>query len=118
MHASTMLPAAQLAVTATLVAWMITGFTRLPGRWLRWKMFCRATFTLVSLTGTKDGHTEPVNAYAYLSPGSFLISPPQLQAVVSHLVGTGRYDRLDGHGRVLSSGGEQPIAVKDSHVVL
>jgi hypothetical protein len=29
----------------------ITGFTPLPGRWLRWKMLCRATFTIVQLTG-------------------------------------------------------------------
>ncbi|MFF7415708.1 hypothetical protein [Streptomyces lydicus] len=47
MHA-TVLSAVQIAVT--LVAWMITGFTRLPGRWLRWKMFCRATFTIVVRT--------------------------------------------------------------------
>lgn len=28
--------AVQIAVA--LVAWMITGFTALPGRWLRWEM--------------------------------------------------------------------------------
>ncbi|WP_255310817.1 hypothetical protein [Streptomyces viridosporus] len=70
---ASVLPAAQFAVTAALVAWMATGFTRLPGRWLRWKMFCRATFTIVvTLTGTRNGRTEPVNVYTYLSPGSFL----------------------------------------------
>ncbi|MFE4703079.1 hypothetical protein ACFRIC_38990 [Streptomyces sp. NPDC056738] len=42
MHGS-VLSAAQLGVTVALVAWMITGFTRLPGRWMRWRMFCRAT---------------------------------------------------------------------------
>ncbi|MFJ2876410.1 hypothetical protein [Streptomyces sp. NPDC087298] len=63
----------RLHETAALVAWMITGFTRLPGRWLRWQMFCRATFTVISLTGTtKDGRTEPVNVYDHLSPGSFI----------------------------------------------
>ncbi|MFE2937473.1 hypothetical protein ACFXKG_00120 [Streptomyces sp. NPDC059255] len=118
MHASTVLPAAQLVVTAALVGWMITGFTHLPGRWLRWKMFCRATFTIISLTGTKDGRTEPVNVYDYLSPGSFILGPPQLQAIVSHLTDNGRYDRIDGHGRLLSATGEQPITVKDSHVAL
>lgn len=117
MHASA-LPAAQLAATAALVAWMTTGFTRLPGRWLRWKMFCRATFTVITLTGTKNGHTEPVNVYAHLSPGSFILGPPQLQAVITYLTSSGRYDRIDGHGRVLTARGEQPIAVKDSHVVL
>ena len=55
MHASSMTSAVQLAATAALVAWMIAGFTRRPGRWLRWKMFCRATFTIIFLTGTKDG---------------------------------------------------------------
>ncbi|MEE1797517.1 hypothetical protein PUR57_02250 [Streptomyces sp. JV176] len=117
MHVS-VLPAVQISVTAALTMWMITGFTRLPGRWLRWKMFCRATFTIVTLTGTKDGRTEPVNVYDYLSPGSFILGPPQLQAIVSHLIGSGRYDRLDGHGRVLSVQGEQPVEVRDSHVVL
>ncbi|MGW2720430.1 hypothetical protein [Streptomyces sp. NPDC001492] len=34
-----MLSAVQIAVTLGLVAWVITGFTPLPGRWLRWKMF-------------------------------------------------------------------------------
>ncbi|MFJ8621124.1 hypothetical protein ACIRD4_35760 [Streptomyces clavifer] len=48
MHES-VLPAAQTTTTLTLVAWMITGFTPLPGRWLRWKMFCRATFTVITL---------------------------------------------------------------------
>lgn len=112
------LPAAQLAVTAALVAWMITGFTRLPGRWLRWKMFCRATFTIVSLTGSKDGRTEPVNVYSHLSPGSFLLGPPQLQAVINYLVRSGRYDRIDGSGRVLSAAGQKPLEVTDSRVVL
>ncbi|HET6857486.1 MAG TPA: hypothetical protein VFH94_10370 [Streptomyces sp.] len=112
------LPAAQIAVTLALVTWMITGFTRLPGRWLRWKMFCRATFTLVTLTGTKDGRTEPVNVYDYLSPGSFILGPPQLQAILTYLTRSGCYDRLDGHGRLLSARGEQPIEVRDSRVVL
>lgn len=118
MHAS-VLSAAQIAVTLGLVAWMITGFTRLPGRWLRWKMFCRATFTIISLTGTtKDGRTEPVNVYDYLSPGSFILGPPQLQTILDHLTGTGRYDRIDGHGRVLSARGEQTVEVRGSRVVL
>ncbi|MFF4363491.1 hypothetical protein [Streptomyces sp. NPDC001604] len=38
MHTS-VLSAVQIAVTLGLVAWVITGFTPLPGRWLRWKMF-------------------------------------------------------------------------------
>lgn len=118
MHASTVLPAAQIAVTVALVGWMACGFTHRPGRWLRWKMFCRATFTIVTLTGTKDGRFETVNPYAHLSPGSFLVNPPQLQAIVSHLTRTGRFDRVDGHGRVLSDQGEQAIEVRDSRVVL
>lgn len=117
MHVS-VLSAIQIAVTSVLVAWMINGFTRLPGRWLRWKMFCRATFTIVTLTGTKDGRTEPVNVYDHLSPGSFILGPPQLQAIINYLSRSGRYDRLDGHGRVLSATGEQPVEVRDSHVVL
>lgn len=117
MHGS-VLSAAQIAVTAALVAWMITGFTPLPGRWLRWKMFCRATFTIITLTGTKDGRTEPVNPYSHLTPGSFLLGPPQLVAIINHLVRTGRYDRIDGHGRVLSERGEQPLEVRNSRVVL
>ncbi|MFD4865260.1 hypothetical protein [Streptomyces sp. NPDC058412] len=113
------LSAVQIAVTLGLVAWMITGFTPLPGRWLRWKMFCRATFTIITLTGTtKDGRTEPVNVYNHLSPGSFILGPPQLQAILDHLTASGRYNRIDGHGRLLSARGEQPIEVRDSHVVL
>ncbi|GAB2788198.1 hypothetical protein GCM10027073_20520 [Streptomyces chlorus] len=115
---ASVLPAAQLLVTAALVAWMVTGFTRLPGRWLRWKMFCRANFTIITLTGTKDGRTEPVNVYEYLSPGSFILGPPQLQAILTHLTHSGRYDRIDGHGRLLNADGEQPIEVRDSRVVL
>ncbi|MFC7983586.1 hypothetical protein [Streptomyces sp. NPDC057336] len=38
------LPAAQIMLTLALMAWVITGFTPLPGRWLRWQMFYRATF--------------------------------------------------------------------------
>ncbi|WP_327188000.1 hypothetical protein [Streptomyces sp. NBC_01334] len=49
----------------------------LPGRWLRWKMFCRTTFTIIMLTGTtKDGRAEPVNVYLHLSPGSFILGRP------------------------------------------
>ncbi|MCX4554314.1 MULTISPECIES: hypothetical protein [unclassified Streptomyces] len=118
MHPSFVLPAAQLAVTGALVGWMASAFTRLPGRWFRWKMFCRATFTIISLTGTKDGQREPVNVYDFLSPGSFILGPPQLQAIVTYLISSGRYDRIDGHGRVLSARGERPVEVKDSHVVL
>jgi hypothetical protein len=118
MHTS-VLSAVQISVTLGLVAWMITGFTPLPGRWLRWRMFCRATFTIISLTGTtKDGRTEPVNVYDYLSPGSFILGPPQLQTILDHLTGSGRYERVDGQGRVLSARGEQQVEVRDSRVVL
>ncbi|MFJ3310476.1 hypothetical protein ACIPSA_47430 [Streptomyces sp. NPDC086549] len=110
--------AAQLAATAALMAWMITGFTRRPGRWMRYPLFSRATFVIIDLTGTKDGRTEEINPYLFLSPGTFLLPPPQLQTVVNHLINTGRYDRIDGHGRCLSVKGEQPIEVRDSRVVL
>ncbi|MFD4921699.1 hypothetical protein ACFWNE_10295 [Streptomyces goshikiensis] len=115
---ASVLSAAQIAVTVALVAWMISGFTRLPGRWLRWKMFCRGNFIIVTLTGTKDGRTEPVSAYSYLTPGSFLLGPPQLVAIVNHLVRSGRYDRIDGHGRLLTERGEQSLEVRDSRVVV
>ncbi|MGW1870406.1 hypothetical protein ACWCPS_33280 [Streptomyces mauvecolor] len=118
MHAS-VLSAVQIAVTLGLVTWMITGFTPLPGRWFRWKMFCRATFTIITLTGTtKDGRTEPVNVYDYLSPGSFILGPLQLQTILDHLTHTGRYDRIDGHGRVLSARGEHTMEVRAGRVVL
>lgn len=117
MHVS-LPPVAQIATTLALVVWMVTGFTPLPGRWMRWKMFCRATFTIIELTGAKDDLTEPVNVYDHLSPGSFILGPPQLQAIVDHLVRTGRYDRIDGHGRVLSAHGEQRVEVTRSRVVL
>ncbi|MFD3556860.1 hypothetical protein ACFWWA_32860 [Streptomyces goshikiensis] len=118
MHPS-VLSAVQSTLTLTLVAWMITGFTPMRGRWFRWKMFCRATFTIISLTGTtSDGRTEPVNVYDYLSPGSFILGPPQLQAILDHLTRSGRYERIDGAGRVLSARGEQHVQVRDSHVVL
>ncbi|WP_254711204.1 hypothetical protein [Streptomyces lunaelactis] len=82
-------------------------------------MFCRATFTVISLTGTtKDGRTEPVNIYDHLSPGSFILGPPQLQTIIDHLTRSGRYDRIDGHGRVLSARGEQRVEVRGSRVVL
>lgn len=97
---------------------MITGFTRLPGRWLRWKMFCRANFTIATLTGTKDGQTEPVNVYQHLSPGSFTLGPPQLQAILSYLTRKGYYDRIDGNGQLLNADGERSIEVRDSRVVL
>ncbi|MYS86465.1 hypothetical protein [Embleya scabrispora] len=115
---TSVLSAFQIAVTLALTAWMITGFTRLPGRWMRWKMFCRATFSIITLTGTKDGRTEPVNVYDHLSPGSFILGLPQLQAIVDYLVRSGRYDRIDGHGRVLSASGEQRVEVTGSRVVL
>ncbi|MEV5432718.1 hypothetical protein [Streptomyces sp. NPDC052701] len=116
---TSLLSAAQIAITLALVGWMITGFTRLPGRWLRWKMFCRATFTIITLTGTtKDGRTEPVNVYEHLSPGSFILGPPQLQTILDHLTASGRYDRIDGHGRLLSARGEQQVEVRGSRVVL
>ncbi|MGW1767592.1 hypothetical protein ACWCQL_26480 [Streptomyces sp. NPDC002073] len=115
----TVLPAAQIAATLALIAWMITGFTPLPGSWLRWKMFCRATFTIIQLTGTtKDGRTEPVNVYDHLLPGSFILGPPQLQTILDHLTRSGRYDRIDGAGRVLSARGEQSVKVRAGRVVL
>ncbi|MYY13495.1 hypothetical protein GT204_32650 [Streptomyces sp. SID4919] len=118
MHPS-VLSAVQIAATLALTTWMITGFTRLPGRWLRWKMFCRATFTIVTLTGTtKDGCTELVNVYDYLSPGSFILGPPQLQVIIDHLTSSGHYSRIDGHGRVLSAHGDQPMEVRHNRVVL
>ncbi|MFF3127963.1 hypothetical protein ACFVRD_38020 [Streptomyces sp. NPDC057908] len=109
---------AELALTAALATWMAFGFTKRPGRWFRWKLFANATFTVVTLTGTKDGRTELVNPYAELSPGSLLLPPPVLQTIISHYVRTGRYDQIDGHGRVLSAQGEQRIEVRDSRVVL
>ncbi|PKV82703.1 hypothetical protein [Streptomyces sp. TLI_146] len=112
------LPAAQIAATLALLAWMITGFTPLPGRWLRWKMFCRATYTIVQLTGTKDGRTEQVNVYSHLSPGSFILGPRELQAILDHLTSSGRYERIDGTGRILSARGEQDVKVVASRVVL
>ncbi|WP_331747750.1 hypothetical protein OG365_41290 (plasmid) [Streptomyces sp. NBC_00853] len=116
---SAVLSAVQTTLTLALVGWMITGFTPMSGRWLRWKMFCRATFTIISLTGTtRDGRTEPVNVYDYLSPGSFILGPPQLQAILDHLTRSGRYERIDGAGRVLSARGEQRVEVRDGHVVL
>ncbi|WP_242424513.1 hypothetical protein OG927_35705 (plasmid) [Streptomyces clavifer] len=72
-----------------------------------------------TLTGTTtDGHTEPVNVYDHLSPGSFILGPPQLQAIINYLISSGRYARLDGHGRLLNAQGEHHIEVRDSHVVL
>ncbi|MGK3943379.1 hypothetical protein ABK046_33680 [Streptomyces caeruleatus] len=112
------LSAAQLAITAAGVAWMATGFTRRPGHWMRYPLFSRATFVIVTLTGTTGDRTEPVNPYLFLSPGTFLLPPPQLQTVINHLIRTGRYDRIEGDGRVLSVKGEQPIEVRDSRVVL
>ncbi|MEU2977212.1 hypothetical protein ABZ678_09415 [Streptomyces hirsutus] len=112
------LPALRTAVTLALVAWMVTGFTSLPGRWMRWKMFCRARFMIVTLTGTTaDGRTEPVNVYDHLSPGSFILGPPQLQTILNQLVSSGCYIRIDGYGRFLSAHGEQPVEVRNSRVV-
>ncbi len=79
-------------------------------------MFCRASFTITTLDGTKDGRTEPVNPYRYLSPGSLLLSRERLQTIITHLTRPGGYDRIDGRGRVLSAQGEQPIEVIDSVV--
>ncbi|MGW7260712.1 hypothetical protein [Streptomyces sp. NPDC054834] len=113
-----LLTAAQLAMTGGLVAWMSTGFTRRPGQWMRYPLFSQATFVIIDLTGTKDGQSEQVNPYAFLSPGAFLLPPPQLQTVIDHLINTGRYDRIDGDGRCLSVKGMQPIKVRDSRVAL
>ncbi|WP_306340138.1 hypothetical protein [Streptomyces sp. AS13] len=50
----------------------------------------------MALTGTtEDGRTEPVNVYDSLSPGFFILGPPQLQTILDH------YERIDGTGRVL-----------------
>ncbi|MFK0112017.1 hypothetical protein [Streptomyces sp. NPDC091217] len=113
-----LLTAAQLAATSALTAWMAIGFTRRPGRWMRYPLFSRATYVIIDLTGVKDGRTEPVNPYLYLSPGAFLLPPPQLQTVIDHLISTGRYDRIDGRGRCVSVKGEQPITVVANRVVL
>ncbi|MFF0386921.1 hypothetical protein [Streptomyces sp. NPDC004286] len=113
------LSAAQIVVTGALVAWMITGFTPRPGHWLRWRMFCRAKFMIVTLTGTTgDGRVEPVNPYGYLSPGSFTIGPPALQTIINHLVTSGRYTRIDGTGRLLSVRGTQSVEIRSSRVVV
>ncbi|MFG2439699.1 hypothetical protein [Streptomyces sp. NPDC048508] len=115
---ASLLSAVEITATLALTIWMITSFTLLSGRWLRWKMFCRANFTITTLTGIKDGHTEPVNVYQHLSPGSFILGPPQLQAILNYLIRTGRYYRIDGNGRLLHAAGERDIEVRDSRVVL
>jgi hypothetical protein len=56
--------------------------------------------------------TEPANVYDHLSRGSFVLGPPQLQTILTHLTDSGRYDRIDGHGRTLSIRGEQTIEVR------
>ncbi|MFJ2876412.1 hypothetical protein [Streptomyces sp. NPDC087298] len=48
----------------------------------------------------------------------FILGPPQLQTAIDHLTRSGRYDRIDGHGRVLSARGEQTVEVRGSRVVL
>ncbi|WP_369368085.1 hypothetical protein AB5L52_39515 [Streptomyces sp. CG4] len=58
-----------------------------------------------------------MNVYDCLSPGSFTLGPPQLQTILDHLAGSGWYDRIDGHGRVLSARGQQPVELRDSRVV-
>ncbi|MER5372678.1 hypothetical protein [Streptomyces sp. NPDC002553] len=60
MHAS-VLSAVQLTLALGLVAWMMTGFTRLPGRWLRRKMFCRATFR-------PPHHERPIRPHRQIRP--------------------------------------------------
>ncbi|MGC2996961.1 hypothetical protein ACPF8X_00735 [Streptomyces sp. G35A] len=77
---------------------MISGFARLPGRWPRWRMFCKGALTIVALTGTRNGRTELVRVYS----------------VIKHLIASGRYDRIDGHGSVLSAASEKPVEVTDS----
>ncbi|MFF8601868.1 hypothetical protein ACF065_27610 [Streptomyces sp. NPDC015232] len=115
---TSILSVVEAAVTLALIIWMGIGFTRRPGRWLRWKMFCRANFTITTLTGTKNGRTEPVNVYEHLSPGSFILGPPQLQTILNHLTRNGHYDRIDGNGRLLNAAGERRLEVRDSRVVL
>lgn len=117
MHHALLQPA-QFAVTAALLGWMISSFTPHPGRWLRWKMFCRARFVIIMLTGTKDGRQEEINPYIFLTPGNFLLLPEQLQTVVTWLIESGRYDRVDGAGRLLSVQGEHRIEVNNGDVVV
>ena len=47
-----------------------------------------------------------------------LKSDYRVQAIVDYLVRSGRYDRIDGHGHVLSARGEQRVEVTGSRVVL
>ncbi|MFE3504599.1 hypothetical protein ACFXPX_32805 [Kitasatospora sp. NPDC059146] len=58
MHTS-VLSAAQITVAPALAAWMANGFTNRPGRLLRWRMFCRATFTIIILPHQHPGPAPP-----------------------------------------------------------
>ena len=108
---------AEIVLTGALVAWMVVaGFIHRPGGFLSWPMFSRGRFTVVPLTGTCDGKIVPINIYEFVAPGSFQISPAELQRIVAFL--GNRYDRIDGVGQLLGPRGEWTIVVKDGRVVL
>ncbi|MFF2657290.1 hypothetical protein ACFVUH_07980 [Kitasatospora sp. NPDC058032] len=120
MHFGALIPVAETAVTAGLAAWMaVAGFWRRPtGQLLSWTMFCYATFTIVSLRGTRAGRTQDVNIYDVVPPGSFFVPPAQLALILEFLSSTGTFEDLQGEGRVLSRHGERPITVRNGRVVL
>lgn len=107
----------EIVVTGALIVWMVVaGFIRRPGGFLSWPMFSRGRFTVVPLTGTREGKTVPINIYDFVTPGSFQISPAELQRIVEFL--HQRYDRIDGVGQLLGPRGEWTIVVKDGRVAL
>lgn len=108
--------AVELVVTAALVGWMVVaGFFRKPGRVLSWPMFSIGRFTLVSLTGTRNSHTERINVYDFVFPGNFVIPPKELQLVIDFLAD--RYHTIEGTGLVLAPRGVWKIHVRDGRVV-
>lgn len=108
---------AEIVLTAALAGWMVVaGFVRPLGGFLSWPMFCRGRFTVVRLTGTRDGRAEPINIHDFVAPGSFQIGPAELQRIVDFLAR--RYDRIDGTGRLLGPRGMRSIVVVDGVVAL
>ncbi|MFB8235493.1 hypothetical protein ACFC58_02985 [Kitasatospora purpeofusca] len=118
MHFAALIPTAQSAVTAGLAVWMVVaGFWRRPvGQLLSWTMFCYATFTIVTLRGTRAGRTQDIDVYDVIPPGSFFVPPSQLALILDYLSSSG-FEDLQGEGRVLSRHGERALTVRNGRVV-
>ncbi|MET9568523.1 hypothetical protein ABZY34_05160 [Streptomyces virginiae] len=108
-----MTQAIEIIVMVLLVlAMVVNGFIRRPGRKFSWPMFIRHASVVVDMDGVRDGKRQDINIYALFPAGEeFMMSTGELQEVIDYL-GT-QYEDIQGNGIVRYSGGVLEVRIRN-----